>query len=142
MGARELGAHVDHAGREVDVVPDQAEQLGDAQAGVEHGRDHQPVARRAGREQALDLGAAEHALAAALRPGALVVLEPLDGVGDDPAAAAAKRITLWSVASALAAVLAEQPVRRSWCSSSATSSTVSAATRRRPSAGRRWRSSW
>ena len=45
-------------------------------------------------------------------------------------------------ASAPAAVFAERPVRRSSCSSSATSSTVSAATRRRPSAGSRWRSSW
>jgi hypothetical protein len=90
VGARELRAHVDHAGREIDVVPDQAEHLRDAQAGVEDGRQHQPVARRAGREQALDLGAAEHALAAPLRPGALVVLEPLDRVGEDPAAAARK----------------------------------------------------
>jgi hypothetical protein len=73
--ARELGAHMDHTGREVDVVPHQAEHLGDAQAGVEDGRDHEPVAGRADPEQALDLGAAEHALAAALRPGALVVLE-------------------------------------------------------------------
>ena len=88
VGARELGAHVDHAGREVDVVPDEAEHLGDAQAGVEDGRDHQPVARRAGAEQPLDLGAAEHALAAALRPWALVVLEQFDRVGDYPAAAA------------------------------------------------------
>jgi hypothetical protein len=88
MGAGELRTHVDYAGGEVDVVPDEAEQLRDAQAGVEHGGDHQPVARRAGREQALDLRAAEHALAAPLRPRALVVLEQLNGVGDDPTAAA------------------------------------------------------
>jgi hypothetical protein len=88
VGARQLRAHVDDAGVEVDVVPDEAEQLGDPQARVEHGRDHQPVAWRADREQALDLGAAEHALAATLGPRALVVLEPLDRVGDDPAAAA------------------------------------------------------
>jgi hypothetical protein len=79
---------MDDAGREVDVVPDQAEQLGDAQAGVEDGGDHEPVAGRACAEQALDLGAAEHALAAGLRPRAFVVLEQLDGVGDDPTAAA------------------------------------------------------
>jgi hypothetical protein len=88
VGARQLRAHVDHPCGEVDVVPDEAEQLGDVQAGVEDGRDHQPVARRADREQALDLGAAEHALAAPLRPGAFVVLEQLNGVGDDPTAAA------------------------------------------------------
>ncbi len=79
---------MDYPGREVDVVPDEPEHLGDPQAGVEHGRDHQPLARRAGCEQALDLGAAEHPLAAPLWPGALVVLEPLDRVGDDPTAAA------------------------------------------------------
>jgi hypothetical protein len=90
VGARELRAHVDHAGREVDVVPDQAEQLGDAQAGVEHGRQHQPIAGRAYAEQALDLRATEHALAPPLRPWALVGLEQLDGVGDDPSAAAAR----------------------------------------------------
>jgi hypothetical protein len=79
---------VDDAGGEVDVVPYEAEHLGDPQAGVEHGRDHQPVAWRAERQQPLDLRAAEHALAATLGPRALVVLEPLDGVGNDPAAAA------------------------------------------------------
>jgi hypothetical protein len=131
VGARELCAHVDHAGREIDVVPDQAEHLRDAQAGVEDGRRHQPVGLGAGAEQALDLGAAEHALAAALRPWALVVLEPLDRVGDDPAAAAGE-----------AQVFADRPVRRSSFSSSATSSTVSAAIARRPSAGSSWLSSW
>jgi hypothetical protein len=35
VGARELGAHVDQAGAEIDVIPDEAEQLGDPQAGVE-----------------------------------------------------------------------------------------------------------
>jgi hypothetical protein len=71
VGSRELGAHVDHPGREVDVVPDQTEQLGDAQ----HGGEHQPIAWGAGAEQAFDLGAAQYALAAALRPRALVGLE-------------------------------------------------------------------
>jgi hypothetical protein len=42
--ARELGAHVNHAGCGVDVVPDEAEHLGDTQAGVEDGRQQQPVA--------------------------------------------------------------------------------------------------
>jgi hypothetical protein len=88
VGARELRAHVDHAGREVDVVPHHADHLRDAQAGVEDGGHHQPVVRRAGAKQPLDLRAAEHALAAPPRPGALVVLEQLDRVGDDPAAAA------------------------------------------------------
>jgi hypothetical protein len=50
VGARELGAHADHAGGEIDVVPDEAERLGDAQAGEEDGREHQPVALRAGGE--------------------------------------------------------------------------------------------
>jgi hypothetical protein len=88
VGARQLRANVNDAGVEVDVVPDEAEHLGNPQARVEHSRDHQPVAWRADREQALDLGAAEHALAATLGPRTLVVLEPLDRVGDDPAAAA------------------------------------------------------
>jgi hypothetical protein len=82
--ARELGAHVNHAGCEVEIVPDEAEHLGDAEAGVEDGRQHQPISGRAGREQALDLRAAEDALAAAPWPRALVVLEPFDRVGDDP----------------------------------------------------------
>jgi hypothetical protein len=77
---------VDHAGLEIDVVPDEAEHLRAAQARIENRRQHQPIARRAGREQALDLGAAEHALAAALRPRALVALKQLDRVGDDPTA--------------------------------------------------------
>jgi hypothetical protein len=51
-------------------------------------------------------------------------------------------MTLWSVARALAEVFAEQPFRRSASSSSATSSTVIDAIRRRASAGSRWRSSW
>jgi len=40
VGARELSAHVNDAGTDVDVVPDEAEHLGDPQARVEHGRDH------------------------------------------------------------------------------------------------------
>jgi hypothetical protein len=88
VGARQLRAHVDDASVEVDVVPDEAEHLGDPQARVEHGRDHEPLAGRADREQALYLGAAEHPLATTLGPRALVVFEPLDRVGDDPAAAA------------------------------------------------------
>jgi hypothetical protein len=90
VGARELRAHVNHSGGEVEVVPDEAEQLGDAQAGKENRRQHQPIARRADREQALDLSAAQHALAPPLWPGALFVLEQLDRVGHDPATAAGK----------------------------------------------------
>ena len=109
---------------------------------VEDGRDHEPVARRAGGQQALDLGAAERALAAGLGLWALVTLEPLDRVGNDPTAPTSEGITLPSVASALAAVFAEQPLRRSATSNLATSSTLIEAIRRRPTAGRRWRSSW
>jgi len=46
------------------------------------------ISRSRGEQVRARLAAAEHALAAALRPGSLVVLEPLDRVGDDPAAAA------------------------------------------------------
>ncbi len=130
VGSRELRTHVDDAGGEVDVVPYEAEHLGDPQAGVEHGRDHQPVAWRAERQQPLDLRAAEHALAATLRPRALVVLEPLDGVGNVQPRRRAKLMTLWSVATALAEVFGEQPLPRSRSSSSATSSTVIDAIRR------------
>jgi hypothetical protein len=49
---------------------------------------HQPIAGGAYAEQALDLRAAEYALAPPLWPWALVGLEQLDGVGDDPSAAA------------------------------------------------------
>jgi hypothetical protein len=83
VGARELRAHVDHAGGEVDVVPDEAEHLRDAQAGRERSRSS--ADRAVSRSRA---GAAEDALAAAPWPRALVVVEPLDGVDDDPTAPA------------------------------------------------------
>jgi len=84
VGAGELSAHVDQAGPEVDVVPGQPEHLRDTKAGVEHGRDHQPVAWRACRQKPFDLCTPQDALAPRLRPRALVVLESLDWVGDDP----------------------------------------------------------
>ena len=55
MRARELRAHVDHAALEVNVAPREPEELRDPQPGVESGRDHQPVARRASPKQPLDL---------------------------------------------------------------------------------------
>jgi len=75
-------------GGEIDVVPGQAEQLGDAKSAVQDGRDHQAVARDAGAEQALDLGATQHSLAAALWPRTLIALELLDRVGAHRAVAA------------------------------------------------------
>jgi hypothetical protein len=71
-------------GRIASVIPDQPEHFGDAQAGVEHRRDHQPVARRAGFQQPLDLCAAQHALASTRRARALVGLELINGVDGDP----------------------------------------------------------
>jgi hypothetical protein len=137
--------HPVRAARESAALPvaaEQAGELGDERNLANRGGGRRRDALRRRAEEALDLGAAEHALAAPLRPRTLVVLEQLTGSATIQPQRRAKRSTLWSVASALADVFAEQPARRSWCSSSATSSTVSAATRRRPSAGSRWRSSW
>ncbi len=82
-------AHVDRARGEVDVVPDQAQHLGDAQARVENRRDHQSIPRRADRQQSLDLIATQHTLATTRWPRALVRLELVNRVGRDPAVAAA-----------------------------------------------------
>jgi hypothetical protein len=84
---RELRAHVDHAGVEVDVAPGQPEQLGDPHPCVERGDDERPPTWRAGREQPSDLIAAEHPLAAALTMGTLAGLELRDRVIHDPAVA-------------------------------------------------------
>jgi hypothetical protein len=86
-------------------------------------------------EQPLDLGAAEHALAAALRPGRSSCSSRSTGSATIQPERRAKRITLWSVASALAAVFAQRFERRSSCRISATSSTVREAIARRPKAG-------
>jgi hypothetical protein len=56
VGAREVGAHADHAGGEVDVVPDQPQQLRDAQPRVERGGEQGPAPRYlplSGREPAV-----------------------------------------------------------------------------------------
>jgi len=85
-----LRTHTDHAGREVDVVPDETEELRDPQAGVEDGRDHQPVARRAGGEQPLDPRGPSTRWRRRSGRVPLVGLEDLDRVGGDPAVAARK----------------------------------------------------
>jgi hypothetical protein len=88
MGARELGADPDQTGGEVDVLPDQPEELGDPQATEEGGGDQQPSARGTGGEQALDLRPPQHPLAPSPVARALLGLEQLDWIGRDPAVAA------------------------------------------------------
>jgi len=84
---RELRAHVDEAGREVDVLPEEAEQLRDAHAAVDGGREQRPVAGQAGGQQPLDVVPAEHPLAAAdgMRP--LTGLELAHRIVDRPTVA-------------------------------------------------------
>jgi hypothetical protein len=84
MRARELRTDMEHAAVKVDVVPGQAEQLGDPQPGVERGRDHQPVARRARPKEPFDLVAAEDSLAPPRQSRPLVGLELVDWVDRDP----------------------------------------------------------
>jgi hypothetical protein len=84
--ARELMANVDHRGGEIDVMPAQREQLGEAQAGEGSGGEQGPVPLRAGAEQASELALAEHALLALRRVRALVAFEPPERMRADVAA--------------------------------------------------------
>jgi hypothetical protein len=85
MGARELRPDVELAAVEVEVRPDQAQELGDPQAGVDRHGDQGATARRAGDQEANDLVAAEDPLSARHRMGTLSGLQPLDRVVGDPA---------------------------------------------------------
>jgi hypothetical protein len=84
---RELRAHVDHAGREVDVLPDQAEQLRDAHPAVDGGGEQRPVARQARGQQPPDLVPAQHPLAPADGVRPLAGLELAHSIVDRPAVA-------------------------------------------------------
>src|SRR5437588_5915242 len=88
VGAGELRADMDHARGKVNVVPHEAEQLGDPQTGVEGGRDYKPVAWRARCEQPLNLASSQHALAPAGWSWSLMGFQLLDRIGRDPAVAA------------------------------------------------------
>jgi hypothetical protein len=83
--ACELGAQGDDAGGEIDVCPDQPEQLGDPQAGVEGRGDHQPVRFRASVQQAFDVRASEYLLASREWAWTLVALELADRIDGRPA---------------------------------------------------------
>src|ERR671922_62739 len=81
--ARELVADVDEAAFEVDVSPDETEQFGEAQAGVERGGEERVVAGQRRVEQAADLYVVEHALLAAVDAGSFVLFQAAEGgVGD------------------------------------------------------------
>jgi hypothetical protein len=54
MGSRELGADADEAGFKVNLGPGEDEQLGEAHAGVERGRQQRPVTGEAGVEKLCD----------------------------------------------------------------------------------------
>jgi hypothetical protein len=58
----------------------------DAQAAAEDRRDHQPIARRVGAEQSLDLLATGDTLPSTRWPRALVWFQLLDWIGNEPPA--------------------------------------------------------
>src|SRR5207237_9149164 len=70
-----------------DVVPGEAEQFGEAHAGVEGGGEEGAVAGKGGVEEACDLVVVEHALLAAVDAGSFVLFEAAEGVVGDVAAA-------------------------------------------------------
>ena len=85
--ARELVADVDHPSGEVDVIPAQAEHLGEPHARVGAGRKQRPVADGARREQASELGLTEHAQARRRGMRALIPLQTGERVRNDVATA-------------------------------------------------------
>jgi hypothetical protein len=82
VGARELRPDVELAAVEIEVRPDQPQELGDPEPGVDRRGDRGPVARRAGDQEADDLVAAEDTLSARKRMGALPDVEALKGSTD------------------------------------------------------------
>jgi hypothetical protein len=78
---------VDHAAREVDVIPDEPQQFGDPHAAVDRRREQGPVARQGGAQEPPDLVASQDALAPANGMWPLVGLEPTHRIVDDPAVA-------------------------------------------------------
>jgi hypothetical protein len=133
---------VDEAFGEVDVVPGEAEEVGEAEAGVEGGGEEGAVAGEGGVEQARDLVVVEDALLAAVDAGAFVLFE------------AARRLSvMWprrracwrmrpSGTIAPLVVLAARPCARIRAISCAMSSVVISVRRLRPRAGRRCLSRW
>jgi hypothetical protein len=85
---REVGADADEAGLGVNVGPGEGEQLGEAHAGVERGRQQRPVAGEAGAQELCDLCLAEDALGAGSGPRPLGLLQPSQGVVEDLSAPA------------------------------------------------------
>jgi hypothetical protein len=142
MGARELRPDVELAAVEVEVRPDQAQQLGDPQAGVDRRGDQGAIARRAGDQEADDLVAAQDTLSARDRMGTLPASNLSTGFWAIQPLRNAKRTMLWSVASAPATVFSDFPTARSRVIRSATSSTPRARIRRGPNLGSRCLSRW
>jgi hypothetical protein len=89
--ARELVAHVNHAGGEVDVAPAQREHLREAHPGVCAGREQRPIPLRTCCEESSELCAGEDALVGAQRMRPFVALEPVERMRGDIAAAKRER---------------------------------------------------
>jgi hypothetical protein len=85
--ARELVADVDDAGGEVDVVPGEAEHLGQAHTRIRPGEEQRSVAGRAGGEETSELVLGEDALIGAQRMRPLVPLKPMERMRRDIASA-------------------------------------------------------
>jgi len=89
--ACELMADVNDAGGEVNVVPAEAEHLGEPHACVGAGEEQRPVSSRASGEEPGELRLREDALVGAQGMRPLVALEPLEGMRGDVAAAQRER---------------------------------------------------
>lgn len=74
---------MDRARVQVDVIPDQPEQLGDPHPGEQRRRDQRPISGGAAGKQPGDLVAPEHALDVQLGPRTLTAL--IDGDERSPA---------------------------------------------------------
>jgi hypothetical protein len=87
----ELMADVDDAGGEVDVVPAEAEHLGEPHARVRAGEKQRPISPWTGGEESDEFFLREDALVGTKRMRSLIALEPVEGVGVDVAAAKRER---------------------------------------------------
>jgi hypothetical protein len=87
----ELVSDVNDAGGEVDVLPAQAQHLGEPHARVRARDEQRPIVTWTGGEESRELCAGEDALIGAQRVRSLVALEPVEGMSGDVAAAKRER---------------------------------------------------
>jgi len=89
--SRELVAHVDDPGGEVNVVPAQPQHFGEPHPGVRAGDEQRPVSARTSGEESNELCAGQDALVGAQWMRSFVALEPVEWMGRDVAAAKRER---------------------------------------------------